>query len=1070
MPLEIISSNRLEVLGDHFIERISAAPLAPMAVEPVLVQSRGMARWLNLRLAVAHNIAAGIEYLFPNNFIDQLLHSLMPEGSEPVLRRRDLAWQVAAVLDRGDPDPEVMAYVRASGLHRLQLAFALADRFDQYTVYRADMIAAWEAGDDDHWQARLWRRIRDKKNQAGRCPHRGEMLARLRDMAADSTALGTHLPERLAIFGVSSLPLFHIEVLAAIADNCRVSFYLLNPSRQLWDYIAGRRQVSRLTRGLSVDPAEFYLEGHNNLLASLGAQGAELFRLLRRYDPLEEELFPVSRPVPAGDPLRLLQEDILDDVSDPEPISIRAADLRPTISFHDCSGRMREVEVLREELCALFADDPELGAADVAVMVPDIAAYAPLVDAVFGDGREPEIPYAIADRPLVAGHGLLAAFMDLLDLGRNRFRLSAVMALLEKEPVRNRFSLSEAEVGMIASWFDDAGVRWGIDPTDRESRGLPSNPENSWQAGIDRLLMGYATGIVPGCATVAGVAPLRAFANAEAELVGRAVAAVDTIFAVCREFAVAAAPGCWSERLRRMIDLCLAPGGEEEAEFASLLELMDSLAAGEAYGLSTKLSIDEIVSFFSREISGERRTGGFLSGRLTFCELLPMRSIPFEVICLLGMDYDAFPRRDRFGSLDLMAANPRPGDRSRRQDDRYLFLEILISARSRIYLSFVGRDCSSNTQRPPSVLLSELGDYLDRRFIINDRDDTCASAILSYRHPVSPWSPLAFDPAAPASFSCEDLECARTLGKGIDTATIFAGPDLGGEDRPKELSLDDLLAFFINPARHFCRNVLHLTLPEAERGHGDLESFSISPFAGHDLDRRILETLTAGLAADTCLERVRSEGILPHGPRGEKLFRARARVLERLDRQRRSLAPGAAEMLPVTIMVNGTAIKGEIEVYGDNRVVTIRRGVIRGREFVGLWLRVLVLAVAVGRGEGVMLGVERQSVRNMRLAMPPDPAVRLAEMVDIFHRGSERVLPFFPDAAMVMVEKEAKGKDRGHALAAARKKYRSSRIGGWGEADDRWVRFCFQDDDPLGPEFIGLARQVFNPILEARIL
>ncbi len=1066
MTLEIVSSNRLETLGEIFASRLRDAPLPPLVMEQVLVQSRGMARWLNLKLAAENGIAAGIEYLFPNNFVDRLLEKLVPDAVLSVGGRRAIGWMLAGILGREGIDPGVDGYAASSGLHRLQLAFVLADCFDQYTVYRPGMIREWEEGGGDHWQARLWRRLREQWRE----PHRAALLARLRrDGAGPDLAAAAQIPPRLSVFGISSLPPFHIEVLARLAERTRVTFYLLNPCRHMWSDITGRREKHRLTDAYRIDPAELYLENHNPLLASLGRQGADLFRILADFETGELECFD-EPPAEPGDPLALVQHDLLNDVvpgqgPEGEPVAVASEDVRPTITFHDCSSRVREVEVLREELLAIFSAEPDISCGDVVVMVPDIAAYAPLIDAVFGDGREPEIPYAIADRPVLDPRGLAGAFMDILALPRERYRLGAVAAVFEKESVRRRFGLSENDVEQALAWFETAGVRWGLDAGCRELLGAPATGENTWRSGVDRLLAGYAAGGVSGCATIMGIAPLMRLGSEEADLAGRMVTALETIFSLCVEFSEPAGLDEWHDRLVRLAALCLEPGPGEEDELAALQDVMDSLARGHENGFSGAIGLGEVIGYLTRELRRERRSGGFLAGGVTFCELLPMRSIPFAVICLLGMDYEAFPRRDRTGSLDLMARSPRPGDRSRRRDDRYLFLETLVSARRYLYLSYVGRDSSSNAERPPSVLLSELADYLDRRFALRGGEERM-SALLTRRHPVAAWSPLNFMPGRGRSFSREDLECARSFGAGRDHGGLY--PAAAGEQEDEaDMELAVLEDFFANPVRFFCRRVLGVELPPEAAAPDDLEPFDLDPLSRHHVDARILAALAAGTPAAACLARLRSEGALPHGARGDFLFAARLRMMEKVEAARLRLAGGDVVRRPVAVDVAGAALRGEVEVTEGGRVVMARPGRIRSCDYLSLWLRLLAAAACGMAVEGVYVGLEKDEVRVEELACPEDPAAALAGLVAVYREGRSRLLPLFPASSLAFALKDAAG-DRAGAFAEARNKFHGGFNHG-GDADDPWVAFAFRDSDPLDDSFVSLSRRVFLPLVEAMV-
>ena len=103
------------------------------------------------------------------------------------------------------------------------------------------------------------------------------------------------------------------------------------------------------------------------------------------------------------------------------------------------------------------------------------------------------------------------------------------------------------------------------------------------------------------------------------------------------------------------------------------------------------ISSEPVLERLTEKLNETRGAKGFISGRVTFCAMLPMRSIPFKVICIIGLNENTFPRQKSSLEFDLMAKHPVKGDRNNRDSDRYLFLETLISAKERLILSYVGQ-------------------------------------------------------------------------------------------------------------------------------------------------------------------------------------------------------------------------------------------------------------------------------------------------------------------------------------------------------------------------------------------
>ncbi|MFN2365060.1 MAG: exodeoxyribonuclease V subunit gamma, partial [Desulfurivibrionaceae bacterium] len=743
MPLYLYTSNRLEKLAAVFAELVAADPLPPLIPETVILQSGGMARWLNMRLAERLGVSANIVFPFPNGFVGDLFETLLPESaSSRKLDKRMLQWQLMRVLPEllGRPEFQVLEDYLAGDrdLKRYQLAGRLADLFDQYTIFRPEMILDWEEGGGDSWQALLWRELITREDCLAGVANRARLQKQSLEILDRPSPATAAAPSRLTVFGLSTIPPYYLKIFAALARELDVHIFFLNPCREYWGDIVSEKTMARLS-GRHPAGAELYLTQGNPLLASTGLQGRELLSLLLEFD-FAGELEPFVEPGAeqgADCMLTAVQGDIL-DLRDGSPRPGRElADDDRSIMVHSCHSPMRELEVLHDQLLGMFEEFADLGPHEIIVMTPDIEAYGPLIDALFGsrkvvDGRN--LPFSIADRSLKREGTLFNAFLHLLELAGGRMEVSRVMAALEKEPVRGRFALSLKDLELIEKWITGVNIRWGIDGEDRRRLGLPATVENTWRFGIDRLLLGYAM-LGRNRRDFAGIMPFDDLEGGQVETLGRFLDFATGLFTHVRRLNGKRSLADWADILLVIFRGFLEVADEQEGEGQFIVGALSGLREVEAGGdFGGEVEFDVVMAELQEIGRSDSLTSGFLAGGITFCEMLPMRAVPFKVVCLLGMNAQAFPRPTIPPAFDLISANPRAGDRSRRKDDRYLFLESILSARQCLYLSYVGQSVRDGSSLPPSVLVSELIEYLAGRFEV-EKERIMTS------HPLQPFSP-----------------------------------------------------------------------------------------------------------------------------------------------------------------------------------------------------------------------------------------------------------------------------------------------------------------------------------------
>lgn len=1084
-------SNRAEALVAELADLV-AQPLAdPCASECIVVQGRGMERWLSMQLARRLGVWANPDFPFPRHLLQRALRAFLDvdQATGACFEPEVLMWSIAdllVALRERDEFAAIHAYLADddTGFRRIQLAERVARILDQYVVYRPRMILAWEEGRDEHWQAVLWRAIVARHGSN----HVAAQARRLLDVLAQPGAQPKRFPSRVSVFGVSTLPPLHVQMLSALAKHVEVHLFLLSPSAEYWAGIRSQRDILRaaLRHGGGAGAQDLHLEVGNPLLASLGRLGADFQYVLEEETDYQEGGGSTYVDPGTASLLATVQSDILalrhrrPEDSDTPPVDLDPTD--DSITVHSCHTPMREVEVLHDRLLELFDRDPTLEARDVVVMSPAIDAYAPLIDAVFAGGgdRTPRIPYRIADRAVRATDDVVNAFLTLLAVLRGRMTASAVLDLLDLEPIRERFGLVAEDLDLLRDWIGDSGIRWGIDVAHRQEAGQPALAEHTWQFGLDRLLLGYAMA-GKGRRLFAGVLPYDDVEGSGAELLGRLAELCSALFSFHASLQTSRTLDDWRDVLGRLLGAVVASNDQTAHQHrqvhAALAALAERAGAGrflEAVGLDTVQQ--QLLATLEQSAPGR----GFLSGGVTFCALVPMRSIPFRVVALLGMNDADFPRLRRAAGFDLIAQEPARGDRSAREDDRYLFLEALLSARERILITYVGQSMRDNSEIPPSVVVSELLDVLGESFRVEASRaapsslpmplDSAPDAIrdqLVVRHPLQPFSPRYFGTDRDSrlfSYARNHCEGARaSMQPRREFPPFLSAPLPPDETVMREVSVSALTRFFENPTRAFLQDRVSLFFGREADGVEDREPLQLDSLDRWKLGTALLSRAIAGESLDEAIASVRASGALPPGTIGTCTFEAMRPQVVALAAAARDLLRGdALEPLTVDAELEGThtRVTGVIRDLWSSGQVQCQFSALGGRRELGVWIRHLVLnwlrpegypcvTFLVGRPQG------EDGPTVLRFRPPDNAAALLDDLVQLYWLGQQTPLLFFERASRAYVEhlrKSKKASAAPDALRVAEDRFNGSDFVR-GDVHDEYVRQVFGTANPLARDF-----------------
>ncbi len=1101
--LVVHRSNRMEQLVEA-LSAVLARPVDdPLLAETILLQSRGLQRWLSMELAARLGVWANASFPFPRSFFEGLFDRLEIEGpAEPVaFAREQLTWTIAALLATAVREPAfapVAAYVGETGdaPRRLELARQLAQSFDQYVVYRPDLIASWESGADDHWQAQLWRRIVAHHGTA----HFASRARHMMGLPEFDVRARKVLPPRLAVIGISALPPLYVALLGRVAEAVDVHFFWLSPCREYWAFTRAPRELARFERPATGMLEPDHWEVGNALLGAFGRQGREFQHVF------ESALTPGREQDAYVEPgsacvLHTLQDDVLALRArgagfDEGPAAFRDDDT--SVQVHSCHSTLRQLEVLKDLLLDSFERDPSLEPRDVIVMAPDIERAAPLIDAVFaerpGGGN---IPYRVADRPLGADAALVRAFLTVLRVLRGRMKASEVLDLLHHRPIRARFDIPERELARIKDWVMRSGVRWGRDAEHRSEQGVPAVDAHTWSFGMRRLLLGVAmpARIDP---PFQGVLPCDGPEGTASDLLGGVSAFLAALTSAQRRVAKPCVMRQWWEHLTAILDALLDVEGSSAWEAAAIRAALGALRdEAERADFDDPLDLRFVERELTRRFGEEQSAHQFMAGGVTFCAMLPMRSIPFRLVCLMDMDDGAFPRVDRPPSFDIVAESPRAGDRSVRAEDRYLFLEALLSARDRFIVLYSGRSVHDHQARPPSVVVSELLDVIDGSFhcaghSVADRPRTR----IVVEHPLTAYSPQYYlaerDPRL-FSYSAQNAAAAvRVVGDRHVELPAFQRRELPAPAEQGHVSLGDLTRFLEQPIIYYSERELGLRLRDAEALESDREPLELDGLARYNVGRCLLEWELEGTQPEQPEAYLRAAGLLPHGAIGRRAFEqllAEAAAAAQL--AKRWTAGVEPVSVPLDLSVGGFRLSGVLSgVYGE-RLVTVAFSRSSARLRLRSWVAHLALqASRGGTATETILVTRAESGGDAGAAVSifaPVERVRarfyLADLCELYALGRRAPLPFFPTPAEAFVValggpgKDDEGGMLDRALAAAVKVYRNerfSRIDGseraylqrflpWGNPLAPALRMLPEGSESL-PDFPTLAERVFGPL------
>jgi exodeoxyribonuclease V gamma subunit len=1118
--LQLFYSNRYEILVSALLDDLSAAPTDPWTAQPVIVPSAAVRRRLELDIARRHGVCANVNFRYLAQWLWAQIGGVIPVPVHSPFAPDRLVWRCYRLLGEegeGAPwnaSPRLRSYLDAADAPmRYELARRVATVLDHYLTYRPEWLTQWQSGgsifagvsggagaandkgprltggsevtrEDEQWQAALWRALLaevggDARSLAAATPPAYRFLDEVRTLDLDTVARA-NWPEAVSVFALPTMPPLHVALLRELSRWVDVRLYVMNPCREFWFDIVSEGRVEALDAAGQLD----YQEVGHPLLAEWGRQTQAQLHMLHELTESaasSEASYFVENPAPSW--LASVQNAILDlrDEQESEP------PVEQGIEVHVCHSLSRQLEVLHDRLLGWFDEFDDLQPSDVLVAFPDLGAAGPLIDAVFGTapaGDTRRIPYRITGLPPSQANPVARVLLDWLALPERSVGAPELIEWLRVDAIAARYGIDAPALEAAQEWLAAAGARRGLAPVEPEHEAVPV-ARHTFADALTRLFLGYA--MPDGGEPVDAWLPVEGADGSDADLLGRLSSFVDDIDAFARLCEAEHTPVEWSQLLLETLGRCFDAGVEFADSLADVRDALDAMSEAMHAGAEEVALPASVVRTALAEALDDPARGGVPWGSVTFSSLTSLRGLPYRVVCLLGMDDGVLPSLARADEFDLMAVFGKPGDRQRRDDERNLFLDLVLAARDRLLIAYTGRSIRDNAPLPPAALVDELLDHLARASAgphAAPAEVDAARRAFIVEHPLQPFAADYFDARRGLfTYDADRAELAGLLAapQGAPASAFFAQPLPAEPIAP--VAFDDFVRFWRHPARALLRDRLGIVLSDAQGELLDTEPFELD-YAGRDaLADRLLPGLLDRDLDEGAIDRARriaqASPELPGGATGA-VWRARelGALRQLADSVRREVAAGV-ERAPFALdirprwpdtvgaplfgphdqVLRAAAEAAPLQLHGtlnlltENGQVMFRYARPTARDYLFAWLAHLVYCAT--HPSGPRRTVWHGSGETFELAPVAAPLEELAPLAALFRAGRMMPLRFFPKSAWAKVR---------DGDAAAQGAWSNDRVRG--ESDDSALRIALRGtlmtlDEPFG----ALASIVFKPLL-----
>ncbi len=1073
--MRIVESNRLGVLADDLIDNWPRESLDQLSSTQIVVPSLGMARWLTFRLASAFGICAQVDFVYPAHYVWSLFARVIDglDAHSP-FDADELTWRIYRAFGRVPRDAAfapVRAYLESGDARdKLALARRIAHMYAEILAQRPAWAPAWQRGqllhlepiEHERWQSLLWQAIASEIPEATHVHPRDAFF----EILANDVSLRSRLPAHVVVFGVAQMAPPYQEVFAELSKYTEVTVYLVNPSQAYWFDLVSQKATARRALRQPLIAASY--DAGNSLLSSLGRQiqhnlvmwgiGDE-DRQLTQSIVLDERFVEPGRTTL----LQRMQSVILSGEDDVKPSALEASD--HSIQVHVCHSLARQLEVLHDQLLDALdgkGDGARLVPGEIVVMVPDLDSAAPMIEAVFGSAPpERHIAYTVSGRSRDVATPILDAFFSILALPSSRFTLSQINELLATPSIASRLGLDEIERDRIALWLEKAGVRWGIDEAQRMEHGLPEGGHHTFAQGLASLILGYA---------VSSDEPLLfddviAFDEIEgksAEILGTFTRFLSELVASVASLAANRSPIAWAGHLRRLMDQVFDARCDPLFEIKRLdTAISAAVAPVIATAFDEEVPLAVMVDAIRHALT-QGAPGAVPGGAVTFCGFGPLRQIPYRMVCAIELNGDGlFPRNPVRAEFDLLGRDHRAGDRDPQNEDRAAFLDAVLAASDRLFLSYTGRSVRDNAALAPSSVLDEL---LKAASALLDGEEGGVRRIV-IEHPLQPFSARYFDGGALFSYASELLPAASSERHALPDFLPAPLPEPEAELR--DVDIDTLVKALRTPIKFLLEKRLGLSFRDALHTIEDDEPVSLSTLDRLRLRDKLYPLYRGGIDDEQINRIGRAFAEAPENVLGEVALKPELRAVKSFASAVARDEPDDLFEYPFVLKHGAYRISGTLTGLHSGGRFDARATELNDLQLLRMWVCHLLLHLIAERAgvrtsRSILICIDKKAM----LPEIADAKARFDELLDLYWRALSEPVPLVRKASC---DYAAKGASEPVYRSLAKEwRKRGTDNSAYVERERREYRIVYKEllaDLPEG--FREVSKTVFGPLFAA---
>jgi exodeoxyribonuclease V gamma subunit len=574
--------------------------------------------------------------------------------------------------------------------------------------------------------------------------------------------------------------------------------------------------------------------------------------------------------------------------------------------------------------------------------------------------------------------------------------------------------------------------------------------------------------------------------SADIDLAGRFAELVDRIDRAVREMAARHTVREWTalldETVRNLGE------GSEAWQHMQLRRELDDIAENAA-AADVELGLADVTALLTERLAGRPTRASFRTGTLTVCTLVPMRSVPHRVVAMIGMDDGAFPRRGIADGDDVLARDPRSGERDVRSEDRQLFLDAICAAQEHLVITYTGADPRTGAEVPPCVPLGELLDALDAT--ATGPDGRPAREHVVVRHPLQPFDQRNFRPdelgrAGPFSFDPAGLAGARAAARPrVEAPALVTRPLPDPQPRQELVALDDVVRFLQHPVRGFLRQRLDVATYTGEDDPADALTVELDGLQNWSIGDRLLRRCLAGTPRAIAAQLEYLRGELPPAALGNRQLdgiKRRVDALLHSCEEERATPPTSIDVaVPVS---GGRVLAGTVGGVRGATILDVTYSTLAPKHRLTAWVRYLAAAATTEDAglRAVTIGRRRDDARRSTFhGVAANVARECLDMLVAFRdAGLREPLPFALETSAQYAERRQRNVSVADALPEACRRWEADRFAPERDEPEHVLVHgpdapfsCLTDAAPEPGEefpdepsrFGALARRVWGPLL-----